>query len=158
MASNYATEAELKARYLDDAEVSNLTLDEETGVPDTAVLNEVLENAEGEINAYLALRYLVPVSSEDRADTILAARLRSLTLDLATYALELRTGHVAEVHTKMRDDAIAFLEKLSTGELLLPATDAPSPTTSRADTLRFGTAGTGSGSLRLFTRATQGRL
>lgn len=153
---NYASQADLKARYEDDVAVAHLTLDEETGTPNTAVLDEVIDDAEGEINSYLAARYLVPVDVS--SDTGLAARLKSLTLDLATYKLELRTGHVTDERGKAHDDGIAYLDKISKGAVFLPAAAAPASTASRAEVARFGTAGTSDSSNRLFTRATQAKL
>lgn len=155
---NYATQADLKGRYEDDREVAEMTLDVESGTPDTDVLDEVIDGAEGEINSYLANRYRVPVDVSGIGDAQLTADLKSLTLDIACWRLETRVNKVSESRQAAYDRAVSRLGELAKGTVLLPATAAPSESTSRADVSRYGTAGTGTDSNRLFTRSTQGKL
>lgn len=153
----YASPAELKARYEDDLAVAHLTFDEGTGLPDTTVLNEVINGAEGEINSYIAKRYLVPVDVS--GDASLAARLKSLTLDFSTYGLELRSGNITESRQTAHDQGVEWLVKISEGKLYLPSTLAPPVTTSRGSLARYGTASTDTDTTkRLFTRETQRAL
>ena len=151
---NYTTTTKLKARFEDDEAVAALTdtLDS-TGAPDEAVLAEVIADAEGEIDSYLAVRYKVPVSVS--SDSVLANRLISLTLDIATVNLLERGDQVSEAQQRRRDRATAYLEKLSTGELLLPSAATLTTTETKEPLVAYGTAGTGDDSDRLFSRATQ---
>lgn len=153
---DYASTTELKERYENDAEVAHLTLDAETGTPDDVILGQVIDFAEGQINASLATRYLVPVdvSLHPNAGTF----LKGLTLDMASYHLENRTGVVTPTHDKVNDQSLDWLEKVSKGEVLLPATASPAFTESRGSLARFGTADTSDSTQRVMTRATQSRL
>lgn len=153
---NYASQSDLKARYEDDAAVAELTFDSASGTPDASVLDEAILDAEGQIDSYVANRYKIPVDVS--SDTTLAARMKNLTLDLACYALELRSGKVTEDRVKARDDAIEYLVRISRGEALLPSATAPDTTESRASLARYGTAGDGTSSRRVFTRDTQEAL
>lgn len=151
---NYTTTTKLKARFEDDDAVAALT---DTlgisGSPDEDVLTEVVHDAEGEIDSYLAVRYLVPV--DVASHTVLANRLNSLALDIAVVNLLERGDQVSEAQQRRRDRATAYLEKLSTGELLLPSATTLTTTTTNEPLVAFGTAGDGDNTLRVFTRDTQ---
>lgn len=152
---NYATIAELKARYPNDLAVAHMTGDAETGVPDDDVLNEIVDGAEGEMNSYIGLRHQVPVDVS--TDTELAALLKSMTLDLAVVRLQTRNNKVSEVKADARVAVMEWLVNVSTGKAKLAAATPPASQT--ADPIaRTGTAGTGSGSARTFTQATQANL
>src|SRR3989337_3538661 len=87
---NYASVADLQNRFETNEAVAHLTNTiDETGVPDTAVLNEVIDHAEGFINSFCGNRYKVPVSTTDAG---VAAMLKGITLDLAAYFLVARPG------------------------------------------------------------------
>lgn len=152
---NYASTAELEARFEGDPETAALTDNEESGAPDETVLAEVLDDAEGEIDGYAGLKYLVPL---DVTDARTAARLKSVALDLAVWRLHVRTGAVTEVKQLSRDHAVEWLTKLSKGEVVVPQPETPTSTTSRSPIAAYGTAGTGDSSNRLFSRATQDGL
>lgn len=153
---NYASRAELQARFSDDAEVAHLTDSEDTGTPDTAVLDEVIEDAEAEIESYAAMRYEVPL--DVGGDTGLAARIKSLTLDLAVAKLHDRSGNVPEPNETARTRALEWLDKLSTGKIVLPSARTEATTVSREPRVTWGTAATGTRSQRLFSRETQVNL
>lgn len=151
---NYTTTTKLKARFEDDDAVAALTDTlKQTGAPDETVLAEVVDDAEGEIDSYLAVRYLVPVDVASHA--VLANRMNSLALDIAVVNLLERGDQVSEAQQRRRDRATAYLEKLSTGELLLPSAVTLTTTTTNEPLVAFGTAGTGDTSDRLFSRRTQ---
>lgn len=151
---NYTTTAQLKARFEDDEAVAALTDTlESSGAPDETVLTEVVNDAEGEIDSYLAVRYLVPV--DVASHTVLANRMNSLALDIAVVNLLERGDQVSEAQQRRRDRATAYLEKLSAGELLLPSATTLTTTTTNEPLVAYGTAGDGDSSLRLFSRETQ---
>ena len=153
---DYASTTELKGRYENDREVASLTHDEETGTPDDTILGQVIDYAEGIINSSLATRYLVPVDVSTHANA--GTFLKGLTLDMASYHLENRTGIVTPEHASVYATNLEWLEKASKGEVLLPATAAPSSTESRGSLARFGTADTSDATKRVMTRETQRRL
>lgn len=153
---NYATSDQLIDRYDNAETVAHLTGNEESGVPDTDVLNEVITDAESQMDSYFANRYLVPVSTTDAG---VAARLKSLALDLAVVKLERRQSTVSEAKNDGNTEAIDYLEKVSKGTILLPATATLTPTTSRQPVSSFGVASDDADTTRrLFTRDTQRNL
>lgn len=154
---DYATTAQLKARFEDDEEVSHLTDSADTGSPDETVLAEVLDDAEAEMNGYIGVRYSIPVTVSGNA--ILANRMKSLALDLAVVKLVGgRGGIISEAKRDLRTDAIAWLKGLAAGTIVLPSAVTEPSTQSREPLAEWGIAGTGSASQRVFTRATQERL
>lgn len=153
---NYASRVELQARFSDDAEVAHLTDTEDTGVPDTAVLDEVIDDAESELNSYAAVRNAVPL--DVAGDAGLAARIKSLTLDLAVAKLHDRSGNVPEPNEAARTRAIEWLDKLSVGKVELPSARTEASTVSRDPVPSWGIAGTGDSSQRVFSRKTQEAL
>lgn len=153
---NYATSDQLIARYDNAEAVAHLTGNEESGVPDPTVLDEVITDAEGEMDSYFANRYLVPVSTTDAG---VAARLKSLALDLALVKLERRQSTVSEAKNDAKTEAIEYLDKIAKGTILLPATATLTPTTSRQPVSSFGIASDDADTTkRLFTRDTQRNL
>ncbi len=151
---NYASNTDLKARFEDDAELAALT-DSDDGMADEDVLTEVLEDAEAQVDGYAAKLYLVPL---DVTDTRVAGRLKSVTLDLAVWALLNRGDVVSAAKQRSYEQSLDWLVKLSKGDVQLPQPATPSSTTSRDTVSDWGTAGTTAASNRLFTRATQARL
>ncbi len=150
---NYATTADLEARFENDSAVAHLTDTWETGTPDDDVLAEVLNYAEGTIDSHLAQQYLVPVDVSGSA--VLAAQLKSVALDIAVRHLITRHGKVPESKEAAYDDALAWLLLISERKLQLPSAAALPSTATRDPLFQYGTAGDSSDSLRKFTRATQ---
>lgn len=154
---NYATTADLKARFEDDAAVAFLTDTADSGTPDNDVLNEVINHAEGQVDAYSAVRFKVPLDVGDNAG--LAAMMKSVTLDIAEYHLLARGRNVQEVTTAIHDKAIEWLKEIAAGTVMLPSAETEASTTSRTPLIAFGTANTTSdSSRRIMTRETQGAL
>lgn len=147
---NYATTAELTARFEDDATVAHLT-DTPGGSIDTAVLTEVLEGAESEINSYLAKRYLVPVVVS--SDTGLAQVLKGKTLDLAQYYLLARGDLVSEAKTALRDNVVQWCKDIAKGVIVLPAASTPTSTASRSPVVDYGYGDADADSSRVFNRS-----
>lgn len=152
---NYAATTDLDARFDDDAERAALTDNEETGTANDAVSNEVINDSEGEIDAALAMRYFVPVAV---TDTVTAARMKSVTLDLAVWRLHVRQGSVPPAVETQATLVRDWLELVAKGERVLPQPETADSTTSREPSIAFGTAATGASSRRIFTRATQDNI
>jgi len=138
--------------------LAHLTDSVDDGAASTAVLEEVIDDAEGEINSYLGERYLVPV--DVATYTNVAPRLKSLTLDMAVWRLCVRGDLVSEVKRTAHEDAIAYLEKLAEGKLTLPSAVTLPVTGSEGDGAAWGTSGSAvSGTTqRIFDRDTQDAL
>jgi len=147
---NYATTAQLTARFEDDATVAHLT-DTAGGAIDTAVLTEVLEGAESFINSFVAKRYLVPVVVS--ADTGLAQVFNRNTLDLAQYDLLARGDLVSEAKTKLRDNVLQWCKDIASGVIVLPAASTPTSTASRSPVVDYGYGDADSDSERVFNRS-----
>ncbi|TCS70678.1 phage gp36-like protein [Sulfuritortus calidifontis] len=105
----YATAAELATRYGED-ELIQLTDRAGSGVMDTAVVQRALDDAEAEIDGYLASRYLLPLPT-------VPALLARIACDIARYRLwEDRASD--EVRARY-EDARRLLENLSSGRVSL---------------------------------------
>jgi phage gp36-like protein len=153
---NYATTAELKARFEDDIEVAHLTNTASTGVPDETVLAEVVNHAEGQLDSHIGMRYKIPVDVS--SDTVLAAMLKSATLDVAVYHLLARGDVMPQAKIDARKAVVDWLKEIAKGEAILPSAATIDSTQSRDPIVSWGTAGTGDTSNRLFSRATQENL
>lgn len=153
---NYATIAQLKTRFEDDEALAHVTHNEDAGTADTAVLTEALNNAEGYIDSALAKRYEVPVDVS--LDDVVAARLKSIALDIAVHNLVTGTDFESEAKQRAYDDAKEWLKAVAKGEWLLPSATTLATTATDDPLIAYGTAGESDSSKRLFSRATQDNL
>lgn len=165
---SYLTTTELKTRFENDAELEFLTDKAEGSTPDEAVLTDVVETAEGEINSGLAMRYATPVDVS--IDTTLAALLKRMTLDLAEVYLHRRGEGASEIKTEQRDRVLEWVEQMATGKRRLvgavtaASTASDNPRAGWTDTSRTlndtGVAGNQGRdrSGRIFTRKSSSRL
>jgi len=151
---NYATITELQARFEDTAAVSHVTDSDDDLTPDTDVLTEELNAAEGLIDSYLGRRHATPIAVS--GDTVLAAWMKSVTLDIAVVRLLRRPGQgivpdeVAESYT----EAVDWCKAVASGAAVLPATLTQATTTAMDPLSEWGSA-PGSSSTRVCTRETQ---
>ena len=156
---NYATTADLIARFESTVALAHLTDSVDDGAADTDVLDEVINDAEGEIDSYMGGKYAIPVDVS--LSTVLAARMKSMTLNIATWNLTaIRGDIVSDSKTRAHELLIEYLTKMSTGELSMPSA-TPIPTTTTE--LPGGSWGTGDAasdrtSQRKFTREKQKNL
>lgn len=153
---NYASRAELIARFTDELEAAHLAGSADTGSADTAVLDEVIGKAEGEVDASAAQKFSVPL--DVAGDVVLGNWIKSITLDLAVANLHARSGNVPEPIAVDRDHVRAWLKELAMGTVQLPSARTEATTVSRDPVSTWGIAGTGANSQRVFTRATQSAL
>lgn len=155
---NYASTAELETRFEDTAEVEFLTdKTEGTGV-DTAVLDDVIEAAEAEIDAALSKRFATPVTITDNVP--LTALLKRKTLDLAEFYLHRRGEAASEVKIVQAQRVLDWLDKVVAGERNLVGAVTVASTTS-ADPRGTWTSSNRElpdTSARRFTRETGARL
>lgn len=135
----YATNAQLWARFHGDDALHATGVAETASEPDEAVGTEVRQDAEATIDSYLAKRWLIPIPAADLATHPgLAARLLSLTLDLAKHRLWRRSDSESDIGKVAHDEAMAELVKYSKGEIELPAGATLADTVSTEPAIEFG--------------------
>ena len=158
---NYHTNADLKARFPDDAAVAQLTGSDtaDSGTPDEDVLTEVVNGTEGKVESHIAKRYLVPVAVADH--TTLAAHMKSLCLDISVYELMKNGGGVVpEAIEKAKDSALEWCVSISKGLAVLPTPDTEASTLSNEPQSGYDIGATGDADKqnRVFTRGTMAGL
>jgi phage gp36-like protein len=98
-------------KMIPEEELAQLTA-EAGDAPDVGVVSEAIARADAEIDAYLAVRYQVPLSPAPE-------RVKALSVDLALYYLYSRRGVAPEVRRRGYEDAVAFLKMVATGQALI---------------------------------------
>mgnify|MGYP001051152912 CR=1 FL=1 len=83
----YCTTADIISRRLAEAEVIQLTDDENTGSLDQAVVDDIISEATELINSYVRSHYPVPLSP-------VPGLIRNIAVDLCVYALYQRRPHI----------------------------------------------------------------
>lgn len=124
--------------YIDNAAVelrvgttalTQLTDDSGGGVINASVVDEARLGAEGEVNSYLARRYLTPIDFAVHSEV--AGVLASVTLDIAEYRLHARRPPVPDAVIQRFRAALGWLSKVANGAVSLPAvTPLESPVSS----------------------------
>lgn len=102
----YCTQDDLE-KLLPGAEMAQLTA-ESGDTPDAAVVSEAIAKAGAEIDSYLAVRYVLPLTETP-------AQVKHLAVDLAIYHLYSRRGMMLEIRGKNYDKAVAFLKDVAAG-------------------------------------------
>jgi phage gp36-like protein len=103
----YCTQDDL-LKLLPEAELAQLTA-ESGDVPDAGVVSEAIAKADAEIDAYLAVRYQLPLAETP-------PRVKALSGDLSIYHLYSRRSITSEVWRQKYDDALAFLKLVVAGK------------------------------------------
>jgi phage gp36-like protein len=91
-----------------EEELSELTSDMGGG-PDPLVVEEAIDKADAEIDAYLAVRYSLPLVG-------IPAQVRSLSVDLALYHLYSRRSVMPTVRRQKYETSVAFLKQVAAGQ------------------------------------------
>ena len=102
-------------------ELSELTT-EMGEAPDLMVVEEAIAKADGEIDAYLGVRYSLPLAG-------IPDQVRSLSVDMALYHLYSRRSVAPLVRRQKYEAAVAFLKQVAAGQAVVggagdPAGDA----------------------------------
>ena len=134
----YASVADLTERFGDD-EIESLAQGAPAGTIDTDKVTLAIEDAESEINSYLAQRYAVPVANFPKSIT-------AACCDIARYRLFAGQAH-EDVTTRYKD-RIEWLKSIAKGLVTLGVAEADSQKNS------LFVATTTGGKNRLFTRDT----
>lgn len=119
----YCDEIKLKARF-GEAEVDQLLDRNNDESADEGALDAVVADVDGLINGYLRGRYIVPVTEENEFITGVAC-------DIVRYRLY--DNKAPEEVAARNKQAIQFLEKVSTGQIILslPTPTAPGMTSTQ---------------------------
>lgn len=116
MPTAYATVDDLVSRY-GESEIIELTDRDHQGAIDAAIAGQALDDANAEVDSYLATRYPVP---PDPVPTLLAR----VACDIARYRLY--DDAAPEEVRKRYDDAARILARLASGEISIgPAQSTP---------------------------------
>jgi phage gp36-like protein len=87
--------------------------------PDAAVVAEAIVKAAGEIDSYLAMRYVLPLAATP-------PQVQSLAVDMALYHLYSRRSVAPQVRGQKYDAAVAFLKEVAAGQALVEGIGSPS--------------------------------
>jgi phage gp36-like protein len=138
----YITNADIELR-LGSAAYVQLTDDDGNGVADTPVVDEARLAGEGEVNGYLARRFLAPIDVSTHAE--LADVLKSVTLDVVEYRLRLRRPPVSGDTRRRYEQTLAWLRGVAEGRIELPASSGLEANAA------LGTTAASAGEARLLT-------
>jgi phage gp36-like protein len=135
----YAVQSDLVPLRLTQAELVQLTCDDNTATVNTATVTAALEEASGVVDSYCRARYQTPLQAADD--------VKGKTLDIAVWLLfrRRRNAKNGEIIRQGYDDAIAFLKDVAAARASLdqpigntPQTSTAGPTISDKDRhLRF---------------------
>lgn len=106
------------AKMIPLAELAELTA-ESGDEPDAAVVAEAIVKAAGEIDSYLAVRYVLPLAATP-------IQVQSLAVDMAMYHLYSRRSIAPQVRRQRYDAAVAFLKEVAAGQALVEGAGEPS--------------------------------
>lgn len=104
--------------------------------PDSAKIEKVIAEAEGEAHGYLARRYAVPVDLAAHPEML--ATLRGQIMALTLYRLHGLRPPSQEPHLEARTFAIEWLKGVAKGEIVLPAVTTPASQTSDRPVTAWG--------------------
>ena len=121
-------------------ELAELTADS-GDTPDTQVVSEAIQRADAEIDAYLGIRYTLPL-------TPVPEQVKGLSMDVALYHLYSRRSVIPAVRQQKYLEALSFLKLVAAGEAMMEDDNTPSPAEGQVG-VEFNSA------TRIFTRNTQ---
>lgn len=116
--SSYISQADLLSK-VSNAQLIQLTDDAQSGSIDATKVTQSIDEAESEVNGYVATRHSVPLSSP------IPQLIKTLAVDIAIYKLYSRRQRVPESVRKAYEDAIKKLEGISKGLMTLGVDPAP---------------------------------
>ncbi|MCA8880386.1 MAG: DUF1320 domain-containing protein [Rhodobacteraceae bacterium] len=107
----YATRTDIEALY--GAQALYVADRDGDGQGEDAAVSRALDDASGEIDAWLRVRYDIPVAPVPQL-------LVQIACDIALYRLAQTADVRTDEHRTRYDDALATLKRLSRGEMMLP--------------------------------------
>jgi phage gp36-like protein len=118
----YCTEDDL-FNMIPEEDLTDLTV-ESGDVPDSTVVADAISKADAEIDSYLGVKYVVPVSPTPD-------QVKALSVDLAIYHLYSRHSIVPPVRQQKYDDAVAFLKQVAAGTAVITGPNGEAPTVAK---------------------------
>lgn len=116
----YASQQDIVDRY-GEGELLLLADRDADGAVDLDVIAQALADSDAEIDAYLAARYQLPL-------TTVPTVLKRLAVDILVYRLASGAGTATEERRKRYEDAVALLRRIAKGEVSLGLPEAPAST------------------------------
>jgi phage gp36-like protein len=136
----YCTENDLLS-MIPVKELAELTA--ETGdTPDSLVVADAIDRAEAEIDAYLGVRYTLPLSP-------VPDQVKGLSVDISLYHLYSRRSVAPPVRRQKYEAAVSFLKQVAAGEAVM---EGASDLLTEAEKVESEFAS----ATRVFSRNTQG--
>jgi phage gp36-like protein len=135
----YCSEDDL-LKMMPQSELAELTA-ESGEVPDSLIIADAIGKAGAEIDSYLGVRYVVPL-------TAAPAQVKALAVDLAIYHLYSRRSVVPPVRQQKFDDVVAFLKQVAGGQVVIVGPQGELPAVAKEVT-------DATSAIRAFTRHTQ---
>lgn len=105
-------------KMIPPAELAELTA-ESGEAPDAAVVAEAIAKAAGEIDAYLAVRYVLPLPATP-------PQVKNLAVDMALYHLYSRRSVAPAVRRQKYAAAVDFLKQVAAGQAVVGGAGEPS--------------------------------
>jgi phage gp36-like protein len=118
----YCSEEDL-LKMIPQSELAELTV-ESGEVPDSLIIAEAISKAEAEIDSYLGVKYVVPLSAPP-------ARVKTLAVELAIYHLYSRRSVVPPVRQRNYEEAVAFLKQVAAGQIMIVGLQGELPTVTK---------------------------
>lgn len=113
---NYISQSDIEGRFPSDSTELALITTDDTGAttPDAAVIAEAIDDAEGIIDSYVGLKYVVPMTSVPLA-------IVRAAVSLAIYFLyeNKSTARADENIRKNYEDALQYLKDVSAGKAVI---------------------------------------
>jgi phage gp36-like protein len=128
-------------QMIPQAELAELTA-ESGDNPDYLVVDEAIGKADAEIDSYLGVKYVVPL-------TPVPAQVKALSVDLAIYHLYSRRSVVPTARRQKYEAAVSFLQQAAAGQIVVEGVRGESPSLTREVTDLTS-------DVRVFTRNTLG--
>jgi phage gp36-like protein len=127
-------------KMIPQVDLADLTV-ESGEVPDSLIIAEAISVSAAEIDAYLGVKYVVPLSSPPD-------QVKALAVDLTIYHLYSRRSIVPPVWQQRYEAAMTFLKQVATGEVVIVGSGGEAPTLAKEVT-------DVSSATRVFSRSTQ---
>jgi phage gp36-like protein len=105
------------AKLLSPSELAQLST-EAGDNPDGEVIADAIDAADGEIDAYIGVRYKLPLPE-------VPLKIKAVSVDLAIYWLFKRRSIMTEVRRQAWLDGMAFLKDISAGKAHLQGANTP---------------------------------
>ncbi|MFZ5448606.1 MAG: gp436 family protein [Thermodesulfobacteriota bacterium] len=118
----YCSEDDL-LKMITQSELAELTV-ESGEVPDSLIIEDAIGKADAEINSFLGVKYVVPLSPPPD-------QVRALSVDLAIYNLYSRRNVVPQVRQQRYEAAVALLKQVASGELVIMGLDGEAATAAK---------------------------